>query len=275
MRGGIILPGGDANEQLELATIAEETGWDGVFVWEASYGIDAWSLLSAMAVRTSRVRLGTVLTPLPWRRPWKVASQVATLDQLSGGRAIVTVGLGALADDLPETGGEPTDLRERADLLDDGIDVMRSLWDGSDAYHGSIHDLRFSRRDQLEVTRPVQVRVPIWVVALWPRMKSMRRALRCDGVVSQFEGEEHQGSPELVREMRSWLADNGARPDIDVIAQGATPGDDPDAAAAIAGPWREAGCTWWLETNWEMPHHSAERMEQVRARLVAGPTALR
>lgn len=75
--------------------------------------------------------------------------------------------------------------------------------------------------------------------------------------------------------MRRWLADNGARPDIDVIAQGETPGDDPDAAATIAGPWREAGCTWWLETNWEMPHHSAERMEQVRARLVAGPAALR
>ena len=275
VRAGIILPGGDANEQLELASIAEASGWDGVFVWEASYGIDAWGLLSAMAVRTSHVRLGTVLTPLPWRRPWKVASQVATLDQLSGGRAVVTVGLGALTDDLPETGGEPTDLRERADLLDDGIDVMRSLWEGADAYRGAIHDLRFSRRDQLEVTRPVQERVPIWVVALWPRMKSMRRVLRCDGVVSQFEGEEHEGTPELVREMRRWLGDNGARPDIDVIAQGETPGNDPDAAAAIARTWEEAGCTWWLETNWEMPHHSAERMEQVRARLVAGPPALR
>ena len=104
---------------------------------------------------------------------------------------------------------------------------MRSLWEGSDAYRGTNHDLRFSRRDQLEVTRPVQERVPIWVVALWPRMKSMRRALRCDGIVSQFEGEEHEGTPELVREMRRWLGDNGARPDIDVIAQGETPGDDP------------------------------------------------
>ena len=199
-------PGGDANEQLELASIAEAIGLGRRVRWEASYGIDAWGLLSAMRGADSHVRLGTVLTPLPWRRPWKVASQVATLDQLSGGRAIVTVGLGALADDLPETGGEPTDLRERADLLDDGIDVMRSLWEGSDAYRGAIHDLRFSRRDQLDVTRPVQERVPIWVVALWPRMKSMRRALRCDGVVSQFEGEEHEGTPELVREMRRWLA---------------------------------------------------------------------
>lgn len=93
----MILPGGTATEQLDQAVLAEQAGWDGVFVWEAAYGVDAWSLLAAIAARTSRVRLGTLLTPLPWRRPWKVASQVATLDQLSGGRAILSVGLGAPA----------------------------------------------------------------------------------------------------------------------------------------------------------------------------------
>ncbi len=92
MRMGVILPGGTATEQLEQAVLAERAGWDGVFAWEAAYGIDAWSLLAAKAARTNRVRLGTLLTPLPWRRPWKVASQVATLAQLSGGRAILAVG---------------------------------------------------------------------------------------------------------------------------------------------------------------------------------------
>jgi alkanesulfonate monooxygenase SsuD/methylene tetrahydromethanopterin reductase-like flavin-dependent oxidoreductase (luciferase family) len=105
---GVILPGGSASEQLEQAILAEESGWDAVFVWEAAYGVDAWSLLAAMAVRTSRVRLGTLLTPLPWRRPWKVASQVATVDQLSGGRAILCVGVGAIATDLPSTGRSST-----------------------------------------------------------------------------------------------------------------------------------------------------------------------
>jgi alkanesulfonate monooxygenase SsuD/methylene tetrahydromethanopterin reductase-like flavin-dependent oxidoreductase (luciferase family) len=270
VRSGIILPGGTAPQQLELALIAEDRGWDGVFVWEASYGVDAWGLLSAIAARSSRVKLGTVLTPLPWRRPWKVASQVATLDQLSGGRAIVTVGLGAVTEDLPRT-DEVTDLRERAAMLDDGIDLMRALWEGRDAFHGPVHDLTFDRTDQLEVTRPVQERVPIWVVGLWPRIKSMRRAVRCDGIVPQFEGEEHDGTPELVRAMRVWLAEQGAREDLDVIAQGETPAEDPSAAAAQVAPWAEAGSTWWLETNWEMPHHSDERMEQVRARLLAGP----
>ena len=84
MRYGMILPGGNAVEQLHQAVLAEESGWDGVFVWEAAYGVDAWSLLAAIAVRTTRVTVGTLLTPLPWRRSWKVASQVATIDQLSG-----------------------------------------------------------------------------------------------------------------------------------------------------------------------------------------------
>src|SRR3569833_4490682 len=101
---GVVLPGGTASEQLAQAVLAEEAGWDGVFVWEAAYGVDAWSLLAAMAVTTSRIRLGTMLTPLPWRRPWKVASQVATVDQLSGGRAILAIGVGAVTTDLPLTG---------------------------------------------------------------------------------------------------------------------------------------------------------------------------
>src|ERR1700744_1355436 len=105
IRYGAILPGGTAPEQLEQAELAERAGWDGVFSWETGYGGDPWTLLAGMAAGTSRVRLGTILPPLPFRRPWKLASQVATLDQLSGGRAVVAVGVGALAAPLPDTGG--------------------------------------------------------------------------------------------------------------------------------------------------------------------------
>src|SRR3954462_10248657 len=129
LKFGVVLPGGTPSEQLEQAVLAEEAGWDGGFVWEAAYGVDAWSLLSAMAQRTSRVRLGTMLTPLPWYRPWKVASQVVTLDQLWGGRAILTVGLGAVDTSLGQT-GEETDRRVRAELLDEGIDLIAGFWQG-------------------------------------------------------------------------------------------------------------------------------------------------
>src|SRR3954451_19040740 len=104
MQYGFVLPGGTATEQLTLAVVADRAGWDGVFVWEAAYGVDAWTLLAAMAQRTERVRLGAMLTPLPWRRPWKVASQAVTLDEVSGGRAILAVGLGAADTALGQTG---------------------------------------------------------------------------------------------------------------------------------------------------------------------------
>jgi len=275
MRYGFVLPGGTATEQLEQAVLAERAGWDGVFVWEAAYGVDAWTLLSAMAQRTSRLRLGTMLTPLPWRRPWKVASQAATLDQLSGGRAILSVGLGAIGSGLERT-GEVTDRRARAAMLDEGLEVVTGLWDGRLRFSGDHYDVDLQERDDLaKVVAPVQrPRIPIWVVAAWPRAKSMRRALRCDGLlpVRSAAGELHAVTPDDVREMRRWVQDNGGlRPGFDVVVEGETSAADPKAARAQVAPWAEAGCTWWLEARWEMPHESPERMRQVRERLQAGP----
>ena len=130
MRYGFVLPSGTAPQQVALAELAEKSGWDGVFAWEASFGVEPWSLLSAMAMRTSRVMLGTLLTPAPWRRPWKLASQLATLDQLSNGRAILSVGLGAIDNELGVT-GEVTDKVKRAQLLDETLDIIDALLVGS------------------------------------------------------------------------------------------------------------------------------------------------
>jgi alkanesulfonate monooxygenase SsuD/methylene tetrahydromethanopterin reductase-like flavin-dependent oxidoreductase (luciferase family) len=263
MRYGAVLPGGTATEQFELALLAESAGWDGLFVWEAAYGPDAWCMLSAMAVRTERVKLGTMLTPLPWRRPWKVASQVATLDQLSGGRAILAVGVGATGTDLPDT-GEVTGLRDRAELLDEGIDLIRTLWDGGTSYHGRHYDYQTGRMDLTSAASPVQRRVPIWVVGVWPAIKSMRRALRCDGVIPQYGSIGHDPTPSDARAARAWLSENGAADDFDVIADGETSAHDSAAAAATTAAWAEAGCSWWLETRWEA-------RDQMRERLAAGP----
>jgi hypothetical protein len=267
MKYGMVLPGGTAVEQLEQAMLAEEAGWDGVFVWEAAYGIDAWGLLSAIAARTTRVTLGTALTPLPWRRPWKVASQVVTLDQVSGGRAVLMVGLGALSSDLPET-GEEHDLRTRAAMMDEGIDLARVLWSGGQHFQGHHYTYDVGRSDLAEVGAPVQRPIPIWVVGLWPRPRSMRRVLRCDGVMPQYDGD---GSPARMREMCEWLSGHGVPDGFDVLAEGETPPDDPATAASTVVPWADAGATWWLETRWEMPHHSPARMREVRERLLAGP----
>jgi hypothetical protein len=270
MRYGVVLPGGTAPEQLDQAVLAEQAGWDGLFVWEAAYGVDAWSLLAAIAARTQRVRLGTMLTPLPSRRPWKVASQVATLDQLSGGRAILAVGVGAVDTELPDT-GEVTDLRGRAERLDEGIDLIRALWDSQTSYQGQHYRYQTGRLDLTRAGRPVQQRIPLWVVGVWPRPKSLRRALRCEGIVPQYQMDGRDPGPDDARALRQWLTDHGAGPGFDIVMDGETPAGDPAAAATMTRPWAEAGCTWWLETRWEMPHDSPERMRDIRARIEAGP----
>jgi hypothetical protein len=275
MRHGFVLPGGSTREQVEQAVLAEAAGWDGVFVWEAAYGVDAWTLLAAMAERTTRIRLGTMLTPLPWRRPWKVASQAATLDQLSNGRAILAVGLGAVDTGLGQT-GEVMDRRQRAEMLDEGIDLIAGLWSGDLTYEGRHYRMDLSPREDLkDGLRPVQSpRVPIWVVGAWPREKSMRRALRCDGLLPVCMADKgfRSTTPDDIRAMRSWLEERGlGNPNFDIVMEGETPADDPDAATEIAQPWADAGCTWWLDARWELPHHGDERVKQVRARLDAGP----
>lgn len=261
---GFVLPGGDVESQVEQAVEAEAAGWDGVFVWEGAYHPDAWCLLGAIAVRTTRIRIGTMLTPLPWRRPWTVASQAATVDRLSGGRVILTVGLGA-----PETGraasSEPLDRRERAALLDDGIEICRRLWAGERDFHGRRNVLDLSAEPTRSL-RPVQRRIPIWVVGAWNRRPSMQRALRCDGVVPVIldDAGDFAGSyTAMARAVHAASAQLG-RP-IDVIREGETPVNEPEAGAERLARWRDRGATWWLETRWGHPP------EVAAARIAAGP----
>ena len=103
----------------------------------------------------------------------------------------------------------------------------------------------------------------------------MRRVLRCDGVVPQYQVGDREGDPDDARALRAWLSDRGASPDLDMVAEGETPADDPSAAEELVSPWSDAGCTWWLETRWEMPHNSPDRMLEVQRRLAAGPPVRR
>ncbi len=129
MKFGVVLPYGDARAAAKLALLAETSGWDGFFVWEPVWGQDAWVLLTAAAMQTRRVRLGAMLSPLPRMRPWKLASESATLDNLSGGRVVLSVGLGAVDTGFAEF-GEPLGRRLRAGLLDEGLNVLTGLWAG-------------------------------------------------------------------------------------------------------------------------------------------------
>src|SRR5579863_8121674 len=141
MQYGVTFPNVDARTLAELAHEAEEAGWDGVFVWDIIMGIDAWVSLAAVAMRTERVRFGTMLTPLSRRRPWKVASEVVTLDHLSNGRVILPVGLGAVDSENTNHSfaklGEETDRKVRAKMLDESLDILDGFSSGKPfSYHG-------------------------------------------------------------------------------------------------------------------------------------------
>jgi alkanesulfonate monooxygenase SsuD/methylene tetrahydromethanopterin reductase-like flavin-dependent oxidoreductase (luciferase family) len=268
MDHGFILPGGTARRQLAQAEKAEAAGWDAVFVYESAAGVDAWSLLSAMAVRTERIRLGTMLTPLPWRRPWKLASQAVTLDQLSGGRAILAVGLGAMEPEIGLT-SEERDRKVRAARMDEALDLITGLWSGETVFAGEHFQMDLSGRGDLEETgRCVQrPRLPVWIVGAWNRPKSMARVLKGDGILpnpmtddGEHRGLEHQD----VADIRAWLDEQGAPGDFDLVTEGETPSDDAAAAAEQVRPWAEAGATWWLEARWSDP-------SEVDARIAAGP----
>ncbi|MHB2022768.1 MAG: LLM class flavin-dependent oxidoreductase [Mycobacteriales bacterium] len=264
---GFVLPGGTADEQAEAA---EEAGWDGIFVWEGAYGVDAWCLLAAMAGATRTIRLGTMLTPLPWRRPWKLASQVATVDQLSGGRVILSVGLGSADSGIGDR-NDATSRADRADRLDEGIDILETLWSGGLSHHGRRYDVDIAPGHVLDL-RPAQTpRVPIWVVGAWPRPKSMARVLRCDGVLPvAYDGTKARAlTPDDVKAIRAWLVERGERP-INIVVEGVTP-SEAQAAADIIGPWADAGATWWIDARWELPHHGEDRHAEVMQGLTAGP----
>lgn len=270
MRYGFVLPRGDARTAADLAQAAEEAGWDGFFVWEPVWGIDAWVALTAAAMRTERIRLGTLLTPLSRMRPWKLASETATLDQLSGGRVILSVGLGAI-----DTGfaafGEVTDRATRAELLDEGLAILTGLWRGQPfSYRGKHYTV--APTDFQAPPPPVQQpRIPIWVVGAWPRLKSMRRVLRYDGLLPTVIRPDGTGAglgtPQDLRAMKAFIdANRTETTPFDIVVEGTTPGDDHAAATAVIRPWAEAGATWWIEALWETPD-----LDPVRARLRQGP----
>ena len=274
MKYGFVFPGGEARTAAEYAYQAEIAGWDGFFVWEPVWGVDAWVSLTAAAMRTERIRLGTMITPISRMRPWKLASETATLDRLSNGRVILSVGLGAL-DSGFEAFGEVTDRRTRAELLDEGLEILTGLWRGQpfrfEGKHYTIKPTDF----QVPPPPVQQPRIPIWVVGAWPSQRSMGRALRYDGLLPNVLGEDGKvrmvpPTPEEIREMSAYILEKRAEATpFDIVVEGQTPGRDPDRAAETVRPYAEAGATWWIEALWE-----AGSQEEVLERIRQGPPNL-
>jgi alkanesulfonate monooxygenase SsuD/methylene tetrahydromethanopterin reductase-like flavin-dependent oxidoreductase (luciferase family) len=274
MHYGFIIPSGDIHTIVEMAGEAEEAGWDGVFYWDGVYiagaelMYDPWVVLAAIAQRTTRVRIGAILTPLSRRRPWKLARETVSVDHLSHGRLVVPVGLGALDDGGFAKVGEATDRATRAQLLDEGLEILTGLWSGRPFHFQGKH---YSLEEMTFTPPPVQSpRIPIWVVGAWPREKSMQRVLRYDGLMPNkisSDGTQSEVTPDDIRAMKAYIdAHRTLTTPFDIISEGETPGDSPEQAAAQVRSFAEVGSTWWMEARW-----SASTTDEVRTRIQQGP----
>jgi alkanesulfonate monooxygenase SsuD/methylene tetrahydromethanopterin reductase-like flavin-dependent oxidoreductase (luciferase family) len=255
---------GDVALLVDLAAAAEQAGWDGFFLWDHIHFeadvpfVDAWIALTAMAAATQRLRIGPLITPLPRRRPWKVARESVTLDHLSGGRLVLGVGLGIDFWHEFDGFGEPaTDDRIRAELLDDGIEIITRLWSGERvSYAGTRLRVDGVRFLPVPVQQP---RIPIWSAVLWPpRANPIRRAARWDGVVPFNPAGM---TPEQVVELRARI--DAARSDgssYDVCLHG---------PRSRAREFADAGVTWYMDSL--LPD---EPLAEVRRIVGEGPPDL-
>jgi alkanesulfonate monooxygenase SsuD/methylene tetrahydromethanopterin reductase-like flavin-dependent oxidoreductase (luciferase family) len=239
MRFGLSVPPfTDPSEVVDLAVTAETSGWDGVFLWDhlswdGTVEVhDPWTLLGAIAVRTSRVRLGTMVTPLSRRRPQVVAKHLVTLDHLSGGRVTLGVGLGDPPDlDFSDFGDEPS-YRVRAAITDEALDVVAGLVGDGRADVDGDHVRVASTLRPLPVQRP---RIPIWVAGRAPHERPLARARRWDGYVPIAD-------PFLTPADLAAYVGEHPRDDWDLVAQWA-PGISAQEFAAV-------GVTWLMRSVW-------------------------
>ncbi len=245
---------------VRVAEAAEASDWDGVFIWDhlafvwGPPAADPWISLTAIASATSHVRIGPAVTPVARRRPHVLAHQIATLDVLSEGRVTFGAGLGGSPLEF-ERFGEPTDAKERAAMLDEGLELMRRLWSGEEVTHRGGH---YTADGVTLKPRPVQEHLPVWIGGNRPA--SLRRAARWDGWLADSADPTGMTlSPDdIARSIEQIGRDDG----FDVAVLGQSDRGDPAA-------YERAGATWWLENI----HDMRGSVDDVLALVRLGPRA--
>lgn len=282
MQYGLSLPNGgpwgDAHTLAGLSQLAEDSGWDGVFledyiVWQSDQSVatyDPWIALAAITMQTKRIRIGTQVTALARRRPWKLARETVTIDHLSNGRLILGVGLGdtgeSVLGDISFTHfAESTNAGERSHMLDEGLDVLAGLWSGAPFHYDGRY---YHVKEVTFLPRPVQSpRIPIWIGGGLPLKGPMRRAARWDGMCP-YKHKEHFLTSGDIRKLRDFLKQaRGSLTGYDIAVGGSARRPDSEEEREYIRSLAEAGITWWTEY---IPPDSGD-LETVRGLVKRGP----
>jgi alkanesulfonate monooxygenase SsuD/methylene tetrahydromethanopterin reductase-like flavin-dependent oxidoreductase (luciferase family) len=262
---------------IEFAQLAEQAGWDGFFLWDHLDRpthhplLDPWMALAAVAVNTQRIRLGALVTPLPRRRPWKVARQAVALDQLSKGRLIFGAGMGTGRSEEWGNFGEQTDPKARGGMLDEGLDILTGLWSGQPfSYTGQYYLVRGSTFTPPPVQQP---RIPIWIAGAWPHKAPFRRAARWDGMCPLLPEED------TLAHLKDAIAfTQSCRPDpsapFDIVYITGPVSRDPARFADQVAQATDMGVTWWIE-EFRAPFFGTEWIEPWNVNAMRSHVALR
>lgn len=261
---GIVLPnwivGRDTEQLVEFAVAAEEAGWDGVCLADhlmfphGDYDgpdnmefHDPWITMASIATRTDDITMTSWITPIPRRQPWQLARDLATLDQLSGGRIILGTGLGVIPTNYTPFGDtdDPVTLGQR---YDEALDIIAGLWQGEPFSYDGDH---YSIDDAVLLPTPNQdPRIPIVAGGVWPHKKPIQRGARWDGIVPHFEGdgvipgEDDKTPADVVRELLTYYHEHTDDPGEIML-----PIDPPESSPEYLDVCQEFGVTWMYTTD--------------------------
>jgi alkanesulfonate monooxygenase SsuD/methylene tetrahydromethanopterin reductase-like flavin-dependent oxidoreductase (luciferase family) len=276
MKFGLSLPTkddfGDVHRIVESAVLAEESGWDGFFLWDhiaPGLGplVDPWIAIASVANHTRKMRLGLLITPLSRRRPWKVAREIVSLDHLSNGRMILGVGLGDFSKKEFEAFDEISDQRLRGDMLDEGLEIINGLQSGQPfRYSGEHYRIK---QNTVFSPQPIQKpRIPIWVAGKWPNRRPFRRAALWDGVVPLARGRSKKDflSLDEVKEIAAFIEKyRKADSPFNLCVSGVLPGNSVSKHIAIVETYRSAGATWWIEFAYSGTGSYRQNLDRIRS----------
>jgi alkanesulfonate monooxygenase SsuD/methylene tetrahydromethanopterin reductase-like flavin-dependent oxidoreductase (luciferase family) len=233
----------------KLAIEAEKSGWDGFFLWDHIINtegfpntVDPFIALTSVAENTEKIHIGTTVTPITRRRPWKLARETVTLDILSEGRLIFGIGLGGPSEF--SLMNEETNLRILAKMADEQLEILNGLWSGEDfSYTGKYYKI-----DKVKFRpRPVQKpSIKIWGAGTWPKKGPFKRAAKLDGVVPLSEDYRNPLTPDNYRNMIEYMKKHGLHYPYDIVEISFDATKSNDKKRAILD-FQDVGVNWWLE----------------------------
>jgi alkanesulfonate monooxygenase SsuD/methylene tetrahydromethanopterin reductase-like flavin-dependent oxidoreductase (luciferase family) len=257
----------------ELAIEAEKSGWDGFFLWdhivyqEEGYPniVDPFIALTSVAEYTQNIHIGTTVTPLPRRRPWKLARETATLDIISEGRLILGIGLGGPSE--LSIMNEETNLSKMAKMTNEHLEILNGLWSGEDFnYSGKYYTI-----DKVKfLPRPIQKpRIKMWGAGTWPKKGPFKRAAKLDGVVPLSQDYRNPLTPDDYRNMIEYMRKHGLRSPYDIVEISFDATKSNDKRKAIL-EFQDAGVNWWLElvSDWNGSY------EKIKDIIMQGPSQI-